>query len=98
VDDRFAETHLDPPPAGLTMLDVEGGAVVPRAPLGRGETRRYRGDPVPALLRAAAGARLLVVGDRGRDAAARVLLGSVSQGVVAHAARPVAVVHASRRR
>jgi nucleotide-binding universal stress UspA family protein len=54
----------------------------------------YHGGPVPALLRAAAGARLLVVGDRGRGAVARLLLGSVSQGVVSRAAGPVAVVHA----
>jgi nucleotide-binding universal stress UspA family protein len=93
VDDRFAETHITPPPAGLADLDVEvepyaldhPGVAVKRAV--------YHGGPVPALLRAAAGARLLVVGDRGRGAVSRLVLGSVSQSVVARANGPVAVVH-----
>jgi nucleotide-binding universal stress UspA family protein len=51
------------------------------------------GRPGPGLLRAAYGARLLAVGDRGLPTAARFLLGSVSQYALAHAAGPVAVVH-----
>lgn len=94
VDDRFTETHIAPPPAGLAELDIEvepyaldhPGVAVKRAV--------YHGGPVPALLRAASGTRLLVVGDRGRGAVARLLLGSVSQGVIARATGPVAVVHA----
>ena len=47
--------------------------------------------PATALLAAAAGARLLVVGSRGRQGVARALLGSVSHTVVLHAPCPVLV-------
>jgi len=47
---------------------------------------------VPGLLGAAGSAALLVVGDRRRDSLRRLVLGSVSQGVVGHAACPVSVV------
>jgi nucleotide-binding universal stress UspA family protein len=94
VDDRFAETHVNPPPAGLTELDVEVEPYTREYPAVPVKRAVYHGGPVPALLRAAAGARLLVVGDRGRSAMARLLLGSVGQGVVSRAAGPVAVAHA----
>lgn len=94
VDDRFAETHVTPQPAGLAELDVEVEPYALDHPEVAVKRAVYHGGPVPALLRAAAGARLLVVGDRGRGAVARMLLGSVSQGVVSRAAGPVAVVHA----
>jgi len=50
------------------------------------------GDPAPALLRAAAGASMLVVGDRGRGGFSRLLLGSVGIHVATHARCPVTVV------
>ena len=55
------------------------------------------GLPTPALLHAAAGADLLVVGSRGHGALTGVLLGSVSEHCVTHAPCPVVVVghHAS---
>ena len=49
-------------------------------------------QPAQALLDAADGARLLVVGSRGLQGVARMLLGSVSHTVVQHAPCPVLVV------
>jgi len=58
-----------------------------------------REQAATALLQVAAGARLVVVGSRGRHGVARLLLGSVSHTVVLHAPCPVLVartrVHAT---
>ncbi|MER7014461.1 universal stress protein [Saccharopolyspora sp. NPDC000359] len=51
-----------------------------------------RGHPVSGLAAAAEGARLLVVGHRGRGGFTGLLLGSVAVGVLHHAQCPVAVV------
>ncbi|MEV0899159.1 universal stress protein [Actinoplanes sp. NPDC049802] len=50
------------------------------------------GHPVEALVRAATGADLLVVGSRGHGTFAGIMLGSVSQQCVQHAPCPVLVV------
>lgn len=55
-------------------------------------THVVEGHPAEALLRAAAGAELLVVGSRGHGTFAGLLLGSVSQRCVQHAPCPVIVV------
>ena len=51
------------------------------------------GHPATALLEAAKGADLLVVGCRGHGAFTGILLGSVSQHCMAHALCPVIVIH-----
>jgi nucleotide-binding universal stress UspA family protein len=65
---------------GLTGQDVELTRTV------------TMGHPAKVLLDAAEGADLLVVGSRGHGGFAGMLLGSVSQHVVAHAPCPVVVV------
>ncbi|NJP88831.1 universal stress protein [Nonomuraea sp. FMUSA5-5] len=54
------------------------------------------GHPGKALMRAATGASLLVVGSRHRHELEALVLGSVSQSVVHHAACPVAIVQVRR--
>lgn len=49
--------------------------------------------PVDALVDASKDARMIVVGSHGMGALGRLLLGSVSRGVVEHAHCPVAVIH-----
>lgn len=98
VDDRYAETHLAPSPEALTLLDVEVEPYAREHPEVAVKRAVQRGGAVPGLRRAAAGARLLVVGARGRGGAAAALpgavaLGSVSQAMVTHGVGPVAVVH-----
>ncbi|MFI9592753.1 universal stress protein [Nonomuraea sp. NPDC052265] len=53
---------------------------------------QVRGHPVAALTEATAAADLVVVGSRGRGGFSSAVLGSVSHGVLHHAACPVAVV------
>ncbi len=52
--------------------------------------------PVDALVDASKDARMVVVGSHGRGALGRLLMGSVSRGVVEHAHCAVAVVHAGQ--
>lgn len=56
------------------------------------EQHVFKGHPAEALVSASADSRLLVVGSRGRGGVAGMLMGSVSQHVVAHARCPVVVM------
>jgi nucleotide-binding universal stress UspA family protein len=56
------------------------------------DIRLMTGHPAQALVLAAENAELLVVGSRGRDGFASLLLGSVSLSVLHHAQCPVAIV------
>ena len=69
--------------------------VVDPADADRVSQRAVMGDPAQVLLDAAADAALLVVGSPDRGGFTGMLLGSVSQHVVARAACPVVVVRAS---
>jgi nucleotide-binding universal stress UspA family protein len=63
----------------------------PRTPIGR---ELVFSATLPTLIDLSKGAQLLVVGNYGRGALARSLLGSVSAGLVRHAHCPVAVIRA----
>ncbi len=91
------------PGASINTLDIdwEGKAittlyktVVAALPDGHESVQRgvVCGRPADALLTAAEGADLLVVGSRGHGGFVGMLLGSVSTHVVAHAPCPVVVV------
>jgi nucleotide-binding universal stress UspA family protein len=69
-----------------TVSEAVPAPPVPLAPV------LAEGDPTQALVRAAEGADLLVLGIRGRGPAAGLLLGSVSQGCAASASCPVVLV------
>jgi nucleotide-binding universal stress UspA family protein len=72
-----------------TVDDVFG----PDRPAGL-RTFALEGDSAAKLIEHAAGAQLLVVGNRGRGGFRGLLLGSVSTKVAAHATCPVLIVHA----
>ena len=69
-----------------TVSEIVPAPPVPLAPV------LAEGDPTEALVRAAQGADLLVLGIRGRSPAAGLLLGSVSQACAASAPCPVVLV------
>ncbi|MDI3330145.1 MAG: universal stress protein [Micrococcus sp.] len=57
------------------------------------ETAVQRGQPAHVLRELSRGARMLVVGNRGRGGFKGLLLGSVSSAVGAHATCPVLIMH-----
>jgi nucleotide-binding universal stress UspA family protein len=90
--DDAREAHLAAAKAGAEQLLAEVGA---RSGLGAGtevSVRAVWGHPVNELVEAADEAELLVIGSRGAGGFGRMLLGSVSSGVVHHAHCPVTVV------
>lgn len=75
---------------------AQEGADKAAAPLGEGApavtVRSVSGSPAAELIKAGAGADLLVVGARGSGGSGRLLVGSVSAHVTHHAPCPVVVV------
>jgi len=92
IDDRFLETHVVTPPAGLELLAAEWERVVVPRPDIALKRAVYSGAPVRALRLAAAGATLLVLGRHGDRLPAQLRLGSVAGAFAAHAECAVAVV------
>jgi nucleotide-binding universal stress UspA family protein len=92
ADDTVLETHFTAEPAALEMLATEIEPWTHKYPVVGVKRAVFAGAPLPGLLRAGAGAPLLVVGARRHGPAARMLLGSVSRGVVERADGCVAVV------
>jgi nucleotide-binding universal stress UspA family protein len=82
--------------AGEAILDAEC-VVAERSGARVSGTHLRRGMPAAAILGVADALRagMIVVGRRGLGAVGRVVLGSVSDGVVQHAGVPVLVVHGS---
>lgn len=78
-------------------LDI---ALTRALPNGSNDVERHtvQEHPAAALIAAAKGADVVVVGARGHGAFAGMLLGSVSQHVVAHAPCPVVVVRHTHER
>jgi nucleotide-binding universal stress UspA family protein len=79
----------------LTRGQVIVADVLGPAPVERGRVRvlAVEGPPRQTLVHEAAGARLLVVGSRGRNQLRGLLLGSVALHCVMHAPCPVLVIH-----
>ncbi|MFL1897792.1 universal stress protein [Streptomyces tauricus] len=74
------------------IVEAAGRRARRRRPDVKTDTEVLSDAPVPALVRAARTAALLVLGSRGRGGIAELLLGSVSLGVAAHADCPVIVL------
>jgi nucleotide-binding universal stress UspA family protein len=95
TDDALLEKHFVREPSGEAMLTEQLEPLRSRYPGVPVKRAVFGGRVPPALLRAGAGATLLVVGDRGRGGAARTLLGSVAEEMVAAGTCPVAVIPAA---
>jgi nucleotide-binding universal stress UspA family protein len=93
LDDGGVDVHLLTHPFDLDLIEaaVADAQVAHPAVL----VRRFAvpGHAQEALVRASAGAAMVVVGDRGRGSVARRILGSVSRDVIARSHCTVAVVH-----
>ena len=85
-----AESHADDVlRAALELVGREGAGV-------EVEAVAIEGAAASVLLEQAASAELLVVGSRGRGAAKRLLLGSVSHDIAHHAPCPLVIVPPAR--
>lgn len=78
--------------SALAQLDAFVSDLVPQTPAVDVRTSIEEGSPAKVLIERSKEADLLVVGSRGLDGFAGMLLGSVSQHLVAHAECPVVVI------
>ena len=76
----------------LALLERLVADLEVRTPAVDMQTSIEEGNPAKVLIERSTGADLMVVGSRGRDGFAGMLLGSVSQHLVAHAHCPVTIV------
>lgn len=83
IEESYAEAATQALRTQIEAVDTSGVEVVVDA---------VSGDPARALLDAADGADLLVVGSRGRGGFKGLILGSTSQKVAHHASCPVVIV------
>jgi nucleotide-binding universal stress UspA family protein len=96
-DDTVLDAHFAAEPAGLDLLAAEVEPWTHKYPLVPVKRGVFAGRPAEGLLRAATGASLLVVGDRGHGWPVRTVLGSVADRAIDRADGPVAVVKGERR-
>ena len=94
ADQAFDPEYSEDDAAATLAVIVERALGAEGAKVG---TRVINDLPAPALLDAATGSRLLVVGARGLGGFRGLLLGSVSQHCLHHASSPIAVVHHAER-
>jgi len=90
TDEKTFDTLRD---RAQRVVDEASSTVAELAPEVERETVVLEGQPAEALLSASDDADLVVVGSRGLGGFKRLILGSVSDQVVHHAACPVLVVH-----
>jgi nucleotide-binding universal stress UspA family protein len=88
----YVSSITDYADAVTERLNADTGALVAAHPNLPVEYRVALGSASKTLIEVAAGARMLVVGSRGRGGLAGMLLGSVSEQCVRHADCPVLVV------
>ena len=84
--------ETQPKDDALAMLERFTAELTPTTPAVDVRTSIAEGNPAKVLIERSKEADLLVVGARGREGFAGMLLGSVSQHIVAHAECPVVVV------
>lgn len=83
--------QTQPKADALALLEAFVAELAPQTPAVDVRTSIEEGNPAKILIERSKEADLLVVGSRGRDGFAGMLLGSVSQHLVAHANCPVVV-------
>jgi nucleotide-binding universal stress UspA family protein len=91
-DDQLMEAHLTTEPRPLSALSAEVESWEHEYPDVWVKRAVFGGTPVDGLLRAAEGARLLVVGGHSGRSGRQIMLGSTSLDAISRATCPVAVL------